>query len=127
MNQNASKLDTDQLEVMLSGVSQAQVNPIVEELFRDFSERREALAGAIETGDYTACRLQAHSLKALSQTFGFEALYQLARKLEEACRISDDTEIREIAAGVFDLMSTSRQALSVYLEEKKSLTKSDNA
>ena len=119
MNSKAKKLDTDQFEQMLYGVNQAQITPIVEELFRDFAERKAILSAAIQDRDYTACRIQAHSLKSLSQTFGFEALHQLARKLEEACLDNDDRDIEQIAAGVFDLMGTSREALTLYLADKR--------
>ncbi|MFC7048166.1 Hpt domain-containing protein [Emcibacter nanhaiensis] len=118
MHHNSKKLDTDQLEQMLGGVNKTQVAPIVEELFRDFSERRAILAAAIQDRDYKSCRIQAHSLKSLSQTFGFEALNQLARKLEEACRNNDDRDIEQIAQGVFDLMGASKEALTLYLAEK---------
>ncbi|WP_321395355.1 Hpt domain-containing protein [Emcibacter sp.] len=120
MNQNAEKLDTCQLEQMLNGVNRSQVNPIVEELFRDFAERRTALSDAIENQEYETCRIQAHSLKALSQTFGFEGLTQLARKLEEASQARDGEDIVQIASGIFDLMGSSKEALRAYLEEKYS-------
>lgn len=86
-----------------------QVDPDIEELIPEFLQRRHtdiaAISDALKKGDYETIRILGHSMKGSGGGYGFDAISDIGRRLEQAAK---DKHLEEI--------HKQTKALSDYLE-----------
>jgi HPt (histidine-containing phosphotransfer) domain-containing protein len=74
----------------------------LEDLIPDYLENRrqdcQAVLQALERGDYETIRILGHTMKGTGGGYGFAAITEMGKTLEEAAKRHDQAAIRQTAA-----------------------------
>jgi CheY-like chemotaxis protein len=81
------------------------------------TERRLGVLRGLPIGDHEAIRLEAHTLKGSSGTFGLMRLSMLSRKLERGASGIAPDDFRIALDDLDDVFARSRQELNIHLRE----------
>ena len=93
-----------------SGPIIVKVDSDLEDIIPGFLQHRqsdiEAIADALDKGDYETIRILGHNMKGAGGGYGFEVITDIGRAIEQAAANNDEAEIKK-----------SLSELSMYLEQ----------
>jgi signal transduction histidine kinase/DNA-binding response OmpR family regulator len=104
-------LDLDRLAELEAALDASTVQEIVEHQLDDARERLERLRVASESGDIETVRREAHDLKSTLGVFGAARATELARELEESCRMGQNESALALVPRVEGAVSTALERL----------------
>lgn len=104
-------LDLDRLAELEAALDASTVQEIVERQLDDARERLERLRVASESGDIETVQREAHDLKSTLGVFGAARATELARELEESCRMGRNENALALVPHVEGAVSTALERL----------------
>jgi histidine phosphotransfer protein HptB len=103
-------IDTEQL-AELKEVLEDEFGVLISTYLTDAKFRLQLIQNGINSQDYEAVRLAAHSLKGASANLGALILAQLCEKLEHDCKVGEYNELRQSVVVIAEELKLTSQEL----------------